>query len=280
MADYTNSNKSMGSVFPDHAVDAQEWTRVEPLITPEQLKRRHLFGIPLYAFLPDPVTGKRDTLTPEDLMDQINRAVANIELQTGLTIFPVQYDEKQPFDRNWWESYGYIQTQKRPIASVEKVAFTPATQSDILVLDPTWIESANFTKGQINIIPLVPAASTGLVQATIGSGGAAFITIFYGKHWIPALVRVTYTCGFPNRELPRVVNEVVGMEAAINILRLLAATNRANSYSLGTDGLSQSQSGPGPLIYKDLIEGLEAKKLMMIEKLKNIYGLKVHTSYV
>ncbi len=228
--------------------------------------------MPLYSFIPDPVTGKRDTISDADLSDHIIRAAASVELESGLTIFPVQIDEKQPFDTNWWQNYGYLQVQRRPVASVEKVAFTPATQADILIISPDWIEAANFSKGQINVIPLVPAVSTNMVAATTGSsGGAAFLTIFYGKGWMPALVRVTYTAGFINRQFPRVVNELIGVQAAIDILDMLAATNRATSYSLGIDSMNQSVATPGPMIYQFRLEQLTAKKADLMNKLRNYY---------
>ncbi len=101
MADYTNSKAAIGSVFPTGAIDAQEWTRVEPLLTPEQLITRFLYGIPRHAFTPDPVTGKRDELTNETLQDYIFRAVAEAELMLGITIFPIQYTERQAFWDAW-----------------------------------------------------------------------------------------------------------------------------------------------------------------------------------
>lgn len=281
MADYSNQNKNLGAVFSPHAVDSDEFSRVEPLITPEQLRRRHLFGIPLYSAVIDPVTNKRDMITDEDLKDYIIRSVAQVELETGLTLFPTEFDEKYPFDRNYWESYGYMQLNNRPIASVEKLAFTPATQVDILELDPSWIESANFYKGVVNVIPLVPATGINDTQVTIGStGGAAFITFFYGKGWIPALIRAKYTCGFPNRQFPRMINEIVGAQAAINVLSMLAATNKVSSYSINLDGGGQSVSTPGPEVYNSRIENLEKQKHILMQKIRNVYGLNFHSSYV
>jgi len=280
LADFSQSKPAVGSPFPDYAVDSQIWDRAEPLITPDLLRRRFLFGVPLYSFLPDPVTNKRDTITNDDLMDHINRAVATIELESGITIIPLQYDEKYPFDRNWWESQGYIKVRNRPIASVEKVAFTPATGNDILVLTPDWIETANFNKGQINIIPLVPASSSGLVQATIGTGGAAFITIFYGKHWIPALIRVMYTCGFKTSDIPRALNEVIGIQATMDVLSMLAATHRVQGYSLNIDGGGQSVTTPGPLIFQLRLAELEKAKHKLMKRLRVHYGLEFHSDWV
>ena len=99
MADFTNEKSFIGSIYPVGANDGQEWSRVEPLITPVQLKNRCLFGIPLFSYLPDPVTGIRAELTDDLIKDYIDRSVAETELETGLSIFPVYFKEKKAFNR-------------------------------------------------------------------------------------------------------------------------------------------------------------------------------------
>jgi hypothetical protein len=282
MASYDNS-KPVSSVFPDRAIDAQEWRRVEPLITPEQLTKRFLFGIPLVSYFINPVTNQRDELTSDDLKDFIERGVAEAELQTGLTIFPVQYDEKHPFDRNFWISYGYIKVEHRPVMSIEKFAFTPPSGQDIFSVNLDWIESANFHKGQINLIPFVPAIAGGLIGGTnTGNpgGGAAYLHVMSGLAWVPAFIRVTYTAGFPNAVVPKVVNEIIGCNAAIEVLNALQITNRAQSYSMSIDGASQSMSTPGPQAFQPKIDYLEKKRDGLIRRLKNLYGLGVFSSHV
>lgn len=239
MADFTDSKDGLGSVFPDRAIDGHEWSRVEPLITPQQLRRRFLLGIPLFSYIVNPVTGERDEIQDEDLRDFIDRSIADTELETGLTIFPTQYDEKHPFDMNFWRDFGYLKVEHRPVASVEKVAFTPANGSDIFVVNNDWLEAANFHKGQINLIPMVPAVSATFVGSAGGASGAAYLTFMGGMSWVPALVRVTYTAGFPEGLMPKIINELIGINAAMEVLTLLAATNRASSYSQSIDGISQ-----------------------------------------
>lgn len=281
MADYSNTKRPPGALYPDRASDATTWSRVEPLITADQLRRRQLLGIPLVSFFPDPITGKRIEVTNEDLSDAINRAVANIELETGLTIFPVQYDEKHPFDRNYWDSYGFIKVEHRPVTSVEKLAFTPATGNDIFTINPDWIEPANFHKGQINIIPFVPAVATSFVAAgsSAGASGFAYIQLLQYTTWVPALVRTTYTAGFPGGQIPRSLNEIIGIEASLEILSLLAATFRTASSSLNIDGMGQSVSHALPL-YQARIQYLIEKKTELVSRIKAIYGLNIFSSYI
>jgi hypothetical protein len=280
MAGYDNSKGTLGSVYPVGATDAQEWTRVEPLITPKQLRRRQLAGIPLVSFLPDPVTGKRFIWEDEDLADNIDRAVATAELETGLTIFQIFQKEKHPFDMNFWKNFGYLKVNHRPISSVEKVAFTPANGFDIFQINKDWIEPGNFHKGQINLIPMVPAAgATFITGSQGGTSGSAYLTFLSGMAWVPAIIQVEYTTGFPGGLMPRVLNELIGNIAAIEILNAIAATNRAASYSLGIDGMSQSVSTSQPL-FKDKIVHFEEVNVSLIRKLRNLYGMDIYTSFL
>ncbi len=281
MADYTNS-KAVKGVFPDRAIDAQEWSRVEPLLTPEQLRRRQLLAIPLVSWMPNPVTGQRYEITNDDLADQIIRAASVTEAELGMTIFPVQYQEKHPFDRQFWDSYGYIKVEHRPVASVEKFAFTPPTGTDIFAINLDWIETANLHKGQLNIIPIVPAISANYINGTVATGnsGFAYLQLISGLSWMPAIVQITYTAGFPNSMMPHIINELIGINAALEVLGVLQMTNLGTSYSLGIDGANQSFAGPGPTMYQGRIDYLIQQKAMLIKKVKNIYGLSIVSSYV
>lgn len=281
MADYSNSKNTLGSVFPDRAVAAQEWGRVEPLITPQQLKDYFLFGIPLYSMAPDPVTGLRAEVTTEMLKSHIERAVAQAELDTGLTIFPVQYDERHPFDRNFWLNFGYTRVEHRPVASLEKFAFTPASGNAIFEINLQWVDNAQFHKGQINLIPFVPAVAAQFVPTGNSSGnGSAYLQILQGISWVPSLVETKYTAGFPDGKIPVIINEVIGTIAAMNVLSMLQATFRFTSNSINIDGQGQSQAGPGPTVYQGLIDSFAQKKDSLVKKLKNIYGLQIFSSNV
>lgn len=281
MSDFTNSRDGLGAVFPDRAIDGEEWSRVEPLITPQQLRSRQLMGIPLISAIPNPITGERYVVEDEILADFINRAVAEVELESGLTIFPVTFEEKHPFDMNFWRNFGYLKVDHRPVNSVEELAFTPANGQNIYQLNKEWIEGANFHKGQINIIPFVPAAGAQFVQSSVtGATGAAYLTFLGGMSWVPAIINVKYTCGFPSGKVPRVMNEIIGIVAAIEVLGNLAATNIATAYSLSIDGVSQMVQGPGPGMYNAKIEALNNKKQVLIQKIRNMYGLQVMSNYI
>jgi hypothetical protein len=276
MADYSNSRPSVGSIYPVGAQDAQQWLRVEPLLTPANLKTNFLLGIPLVSYFPHPVTGKREELTEEDLKSYISRAVSVVELETGLTLFPVQYKEKHPYDMNFWRSNAHVRVKQRPVTSVENFSFQAANGADLLVINNSWIELGQGHQGQINLIPILPSVATNAVPASMpAASGAGYLSLFVGgPFWVPSVVNVVYTCGYPDGRFPRVINEIVGITAAIDILSSLAATYRSGSYSMSVDGISQSQSTPGPQLFDPRIKQLTEKRAFLIERIKEIYGLK------
>lgn len=275
MADYTNSRKGLGSPYPENATEAAR-QQVEPLITPDLLKSRHLFGVPLVSAQKDPLTGKQQVMTDDMLADIIEGAVAQAELELKIDIFPVKRQEKQPFDINLYNSFGYFQLAHRPATSVDKLSVTPSNQLDVYVVPNDWVEGAYLHRGQINIVPLTVAFVQGTYIPQQSSGGAAFLQILGNKAWIPAWWQVEYTSGFPDGMVPRVVNDYIGTLAAMEVLSQLALTYaRANSHSLGIDGLSQSVSTPGPQIFKVRLEELEEKRKRIEKKIKAIFGYKI-----
>jgi hypothetical protein len=279
MADFTNTKSGIGKVWPDNAVETV-WGKVEPLVTPIQVKSRHLFGIPLVSAMVDPITKTKAVYTDELIKDTIDRSVTLAEIQTGMDIFPQHNLEKHPFDRNEYEAFGYFRPEKRPITSIEALTITPPSGSDIYSIPLEWVETAYLPKGQINLIPLGNAIAYG-TPANVGSGGALFLNVLGNQPWIPAFWQIRYTSGFPDGMLPKVVNELIGVIAALEVLSSLAATyGKSQSHSLGIDGLSQSVSTPGPQIFKVRWQELEDKRKSLVKKLKTQYGLNLFSGNV
>jgi hypothetical protein len=275
MADYTNSVGAGTSNLPMNAVDGQDWSRYEPLITPTVLTRRYLLGIPLVSFMKNPITGRPDVVTPDDLKDFILRAVAKAESDLQIDIFPVQRSERQDFDRNLVQNYGHMRLNQKPILSVEKVAVRPNGGVDLYQVPLDWINPGYFTKGVIHINPLMPSIATNTIPSQAGTGGVFFLQIIQGRGWIPAFWVVDYTTGFKDGAIPRIINELIGCYAAMDILGMLQATRTNTSHSINLDGIGQSISGPGPQIYKGRIDQLDAEAKKIVQKLKGIYNTKI-----
>lgn len=286
MANFADDSKgAAGLVFPDGAdndTPQANWSRNAPLITPPEVINKHLFGIPLVSGTKDPVTKKAARYTTEMIRDKIDDVVAQVEIETGISIFPVQKTRKMAFDLNEYRSFGYFRLPDRPVMSIETLRVTPSNDIDVYDVPLDWIDTANMHTGQINIIPLTIALTKqGTIVPTSTAGGALMLAILGHSSWVPAFWKIEYTVGFPSGSIPKVVNDLIGTVTGIEVLSQLAATYARNSSgSLGIDGLSQSVSTPGPEIFSRRITDLEKKRAMLTKKIKVLYGTTLFSSNV
>lgn len=278
MASYDDSAELPQNVYPVNAVDGTAWSRCEPLLTPRLLVQRFLFGVPLVSQNKNPITKEPDVKTPEILEDHIYRAVSTLEAESGLCIFPVQFEDELPFDRVFLEQYHYVRTKQKPILSVDHLAIRPQNNklaTDIYIIPKQWISFTGFNKGQINVVPLVSADNQVFPQA-VTSNGALFLLAYVSQlPWVPSYWQIRYTAGFREGAIPRALNELIGIQAALDVLSDVGQSNRVQSYSLSQDNSSQSQTTPGPNVYVKRMEDLEKKKKTLLNRFKSIYGTKL-----
>lgn len=269
-----------GGMTPATASEIQ-WSYVEPLITPEQLVNRFLFGIPLVSGIKDPITHRAQVMTADLIKDTIERMVAQVELETSIDIFPRINNEKRDFDQADYLQFGYFRTFRRPAACVHSLSVSPSTNQDVFVVPQEWIETGRLYQGQINILPMTAALGSGGFIPATSAGGAVFLQILGNRPWLPSFWLIEYTSGFPDGAISKPMNELIGTYAAIEVLSMLAATYaRSTSQSLGIDSLSQSTSGPGPQIYVQRITDLTAKRDALKKKLRAHYGQSLFSGQV
>jgi hypothetical protein len=273
MSDYTNSKPSFGNVFPSGQVES-DWMRVEPLITPEALRARFLFGVPLVSGTQDPITKKSQTFSFPLLQEFILSAVADLEVEMGISIMPSQRKRRLPYDRAEFVQFGFFRLPDRPIASLDHLRIEASDGTNFFEVPQNWVETGSMHWGQINILPLSPGMSS--QNGIIGGQAASLFLMTLGSYtWIPAYWTVEYTTGFPNGLLPRPMNDLIATEATIKILSALSATYQRTSMSLSIDSMSQSTSGPGPQLYDARIAKLEEDKKKKINKIKKYFGLGI-----
>lgn len=268
--DFTNTGSKVDgtAAYPVHSNQTSDLlTRCEPMLNAEKFKRLFLLGIPL-------TFPNGDTFTYQDMTEKLNWAMNETELLLGLTITRESFKHKVPFDYALYKAYIHIRSEKGPIISLEQLAIVSADNNNIFNIPPTWIETSNFAKRLINVIPLLAAYGVNQVAGAVGNAGIAFLTVMDGLNWVPAYWQIRYTAGLSTAEgqVPVPVNELIGTIAAISILSQLALMYRFNSQSQSQDGISQSSSGPGPLIYRQRIQELEDKKTLLVSKLKAIFS--------
>ncbi len=270
MADLSRSKAYGTLMYPVHALHVSGlFKRVEPILTPSQFRSRFLKGIPLFF-------ANGDTFSDDELKDRIYLAANWVELELKTTLTREQRQEKQPFKNQDYKAYIHITAEQGPLVSIEQLAIVSADKNNIFEIPPDWIETANFTKRIINVIPLLAAYGVNSVQGAVGNAGIAFLTVIDGLNWVPAYWQIKYTSGISNKEglIPTVVNELIGAVAAIDILSEIAATFIFTSQSQSQDGISQSSSGLGPRIYQLRIEELNAKRDKLVKELRAIFSSK------
>jgi hypothetical protein len=277
MSDYTKGTKGFDTtIYPVHANGTSGLLkRVEPLLTPAKLKSRYLKGI--IERLPAGVT-----FSDEELKDRINLATNELELLLGVPVFAEQFREKPAFDYNLYKSFIHIRAQQGPIITIEDLAIVSANKQNIFRIPADWVETANFHERLINVIPLLAAYGVNTIEGAVGNAGIAFLTVLGGLGWVPAYWQITYTAGVcaSAGQVPIPVNELIGCIATINLLSTVAPNNANTSVSLSQDGIGQSSSNPGPQIFVQRIQELEAKKQALIGQLKRVFSRKVFLSNI
>jgi hypothetical protein len=137
---------------------------------------------------------------------------------------------------------------------------------------------------QISVIPLLTVFNaSGLEQGKANNAGLIFLQAINAYHWVPSFWEITYTAGVCHKDgqMPIVINELIGMEAAIEILGALQTLVTVGSQSIGQDGISQSSGlKNGGNIYQTRIEELEVKKQALMKKIKAINHQKYFLSNI
>lgn len=270
MANLTNSKSYGTAMYPVHALSTSGlMQRVEPILTPEQLKSRFLKGIPLVFY-------NGDTFSDDDLKERIYLACNTVEIDLKTTLTKEQRQEKLAFKQEDYKAYIHLMAEQGPVVSIEQLAIVSADKNNIFQIPAQWIETSNFTKRLINVIPLLAAYGVNTVQGAVGNAGIAFLTVIDGLNWVPAYWEIKYTTGIStvDGKIPTIVNELVGCIASIDLLSQIAATFIHTSQSQSQDGISQSSSGPGPSVYKIRIEELTNKRAKLEKQIRNIFSNK------
>lgn len=252
--------------FPVWAPNGEDSTgqfqRYMPLPTPEKLKKRALFGIPLKSQL----TG--ETIDEETLTYYIDAAVSELEHELDLYITPVQFEEKHDYSKaNFSWSYNYTKLQHGNVLTVDKVElnFGTNTSQPAFVQFPIEMVHVMHQEGVLQLVPTTGAGINGFSLSAMS--GAQFHALSAGGlSQFPGAVRITYTCGFEQGKVPAAVVDLIENMAAYKILTFIGPLLFPHtSIGISIDGTSQSVGTPGPQFLAQRIKDLE----QIIEKSKD-----------
>ncbi len=272
-----DATKNYGTAaYPVHAAATSGLvSRCEAILTPEKFISRYLMGIP--RTFPN-----GDVLTDDAIKDKLMVAVNEAELLVNMTVNREKFKEKQPFDKHLYQSFIHTKTEHGPILSVESLAIVASDDRVVYSIPPSWIESSNFAKRLINVVPLFSNFGIGFQIGGSFAGSTPFLATLYGQGYLPSAWSIEYTSGmsFKEGQVPVVVNELIGVIAAIDILSFIAPLFLSTSQSQSQDGLAQSSSSMGPRQYIQRIQELTEKRETLVKKLKGVYSGKFFTSNI
>ncbi len=271
--------ESVGSVYPLFASAAgQAFNRVEPLITPDIVVADFLFGIRLK----DPVT--KQEITVPGIQRAIIRAINAIELALNINVTPLERSIKIPFDKSLFRSFGHAELPFKPITQLNSFTIESSDGVQQFPFPASWIETSNLHLGQINFGNIALQTPVGAVNSYAGSAGIGssplVLTTYLNLGWIPQFYRVTFVTGFPENQVPVFINELIGVQTALDILSRMGPIFRTSGTSLSQDGISQSISGPGSNLYKQRLDELGARKAELISQIRSYFYASIFVSNV
>jgi hypothetical protein len=276
-ADYQRSKSTQTANYPVLANAASGLlTRVEPALTPAKFRSRFLKGVEqLFARF-------GIEYSDSDIKDRLMLATNEVEAMLNTPVDPVQFKEKLPLDRSLYRSFVFLRTAQGPISSVERLAIVTSDNQNVFEVPPEWIETANAHNRQINVVPLLGAYGVNSVGGATSNAGVVFMALMDGTNWIPAYWEITYTAGMCKTagNVPVVVNSLIGVVAAIDMLSSASPMNVENSVALSQDGISQSRSNPGVQIFQTRIADLEKRKAELLGQIKRIFAKKAFMSNI
>ena len=242
-----------------------------PMVTPDKMRQRSLFGIPLRSYL------NNQEVSNDTLQAYINEAVSEIEHTLDLYITPVTFEERHDYSREMqFYAFGVVKTYHSPILNVEKYQLTFNNGIGIpgslpLVDIPLEFIHVQPQDGTIQLVPAQGVTISGFIVSIYSGLGYHAFNSQAISYW-PGAVFIKYRAGFESHRVPALLVGLIENLAAYRFLSSLGPVIFPyNSTSIGIDGTSQSVSTPGPLFLQQRLKELEATYTREMEAVKGYY---------
>lgn len=242
--------------FPNWATDQDTTSsRYMPMVTPSDMRRRTLFGIPLRSQF----TG--DEVDDSVLQEHIDQAISEVEHELDIYLTPVKFSERKDYNREMqFFSFGYVKMDHSPILSVDKYVLTfnngnPTTNP--LVEVPLEFIHVQPQEGTVQLVPAYGVTISGFIASVYSGLGFHAFNSQVISQWPGALV-IDYTAGFPVDKVPALLVSLVEDIAAYKFLSTLGPVLFPyNSIGVSIDGVSQSTGTAGPQFLATRLQELE-----------------------
>jgi hypothetical protein len=194
-------------------------------------KRAYLFGLPDKH----PETG--DPFDLEDYQLHLDLAYDLAEHFLDVVIKPRTItDERQDYYVDQYQAWGYLRTLKRPVRSFTSLKGVYPANATVIDFPIEWVNWDQH--GTLNLIP-----ASGTIANFIFTSGGIYLPHLIGFNgFVPRFFSLNYVAGFPDGEIPHVINDLVAKLACISVMNVLGDLIGGVGVlggSVGMDGLSQ-----------------------------------------
>ena len=202
------------------------------IITTSELKDIYLFGLDLTDDAGNPF--------PDIMFDWgIRWAISWMEKTLDIKIRPTVFvDERYDYYRGDYLNWTIIKLHESPAISVEKVSVKWPSNNAVIDFPQEWIQLRK-DAGQVNIVP-----TSGTFSSVLLTGSGSFLPLLAaGNDFVPNILSVDYTAGFPEGEVPMDIRDAIGKYATfgpLNVAGDLIGGAGIASKSISIDGLSQN----------------------------------------
>lgn len=223
---------------PFNAASLAGISRTESILTVKELKERYLIGLlsddgKLFDY-------KGREIPEATLQHNIVTAISYLETKLDLIILKTKFVEDYDYRAVDYTQFNFIQLKKRPLIDVDEIKARFPNNKDLVVYPKEWyvIEKE---ASQVQLSP-VEGSFSGLIVTQ----GGSYVPLIYGvrDQW-PHLFHITYHAGFCDDQIPIIINEMIGMQAAIRIFEILGDVlfgPGIGSESVSIDGASVSKA--------------------------------------
>jgi hypothetical protein len=246
--------------------------RFGPILSVDRFRKEYLFGIPLRAVL----TG--EVMSDETLKQFIRKGISDFESSVRIPVNPVYVEDRFDFERADDLSFGTRKVTRWPVLKVEHLRALWPGRNEVLnatgnsqeIDYPTsWVSLL----GDTGLIRIIPNSGT-IVNSDVNFlASSAYRTIVLGglKSW-PNMWRIIYWAGIDRDKVPDVVNDLIGIMAALRVISMVAPMIfPLQSQAVGLDGMSQSVTTFGPRWLELRMQELMNERDRLVETLKGHY---------
>ena len=247
--------------FPINSTSRSQFTRGEPLITPKDVTERYLFGVDL-------TDDKDNKLSNKVIQHYIESAVSYLEHKLDIVITPTTFLERYDYRSVDYSDFNFLQLKHRPVREIVDFRAKFPNNVDLVAYPKEWYVLEK-EAAQMQLSPV-----EGTFSGLIVTQGGSYLPLIYGtrSYW-PHLFQVEYSAGFDADCIPVIINEMIGLQAAIRIFEILGDIvlgPGVSSESVNLDGAGVSKQLTASAMFSAYSARIESYKKQMDDYMKTV----------